>query len=58
MFPNRCLSMLSNFTGMVAPDLAENEKIGPVTGADDIKVMSLIGNYAKVSRVTQIEGIK
>jgi hypothetical protein len=50
--------MLSNFTGMVAPDLAENEKNGPVTGADDIKVMSLIGNYGKVSRVNQIEGIK
>ena len=26
-----------NFTGVVAPDVTENEKIGPETRADDIK---------------------
>lgn len=26
-----------NFVGVVAPDLTENEKIGPETGAEDIK---------------------
>lgn len=26
-----------NFTGVVAPDMTENEKIGPETGADEIK---------------------
>ena len=27
----------SNFMGVVAPDLTENEKIGPETRAEDIK---------------------
>jgi hypothetical protein len=31
------------FTGVVAPDVTENEEIGPKTKADDIKAMSLIG---------------
>jgi len=26
-----------NFTGVVAPDMTENEKIGPENRADDIK---------------------
>lgn len=29
--------MEHDFTGVVAPDVTENEKIGPETGADDIK---------------------
>ena len=29
--------MEPNFTGVVAPDVTENEKIGPETRADDIK---------------------
>ena len=40
MFPDRCLSMLSNFTEAQATDVTENEKICPETRADDIKVMS------------------
>ena len=31
-----------NFMGVVAPDLTENEKIGPETRADSINAMSLI----------------
>lgn len=29
--------MERNFTGVVAPDVTENEKIGPENRADDIK---------------------
>lgn len=29
--------MERSFTGVVAPDVTENEKIGPETRADDIK---------------------
>lgn len=29
--------MEHDFTGVVAPDVTENEKIGPETRADDIK---------------------
>ena len=33
-----------DFTGVVAPDVTENEKIGPENRADDIKkTMSMIG---------------
>ena len=31
------LRMEHDFTGVVAPDVTENEKIGPETEADDIK---------------------
>ena len=32
-----------DFTKMEAPDVTENEKIGPKNRADDIKTMSMIG---------------
>lgn len=35
--------MEHDFTGVVAPDVTENEKIGPKNRADDIKTMSMIG---------------
>ena len=39
--------MERSFTGVVAPDVTENEKIGPETRADDIKTMSMIGKTRK-----------
>ena len=35
--------MKCDFTGVLAPDVTENEKIDSETRADDIKTMSLIG---------------
>jgi hypothetical protein len=35
--------MKCDFTGVLAPDVTEKEKIGSETRADDIKTMSLIG---------------
>ena len=37
------LLMKCDFTGALAPNVTENEKIGSETRADDIKMMSLIG---------------
>ena len=48
-----------SFVGVVAPEVTENEKIGPKTRADDIKSYEFNRKkIRKVCRLTQSEGIK
>ena len=49
------LHMESNFTGVVAPDVTENENIGREIRADDIKTMSLSGKMEETLPVNSIE---
>lgn len=46
--------MEHDFTGVVAPDVTENEKIGPKNRADDIKTMSMIGKIRESLPVNSI----
>ena len=50
--------MEHDFTGVVAPDVTENEKIGPKNRADDIKNDEYDRKNKGKSAVTLIEGIK
>ncbi len=47
--------MESNFTGVVASDVNENENIGREIRADDIKTMSLSGKIEGTLPVNSIE---
>ena len=49
------LHMESNFTGVVASDVTENENIGREIRADDIKTMSLSGKIEETLPVNLIE---
>ena len=49
------LHMESNFTGVVASDVTENENIGREIRADDIKTMSLSGKIEETLPVNSIE---
>ena len=49
------LRMESNFTGVVASDVTENENIGREIRADDIKTMSLSGKMEETLPVNSIE---
>ena len=47
--------MESNFTGVVASDVTENENIGRKIRPDDIKTMSLSGKIEEILPVNSIE---
>ena len=47
--------MESNFTGVMASDVTENENIGREIRADDIKTMSLSGKIEETLTVNSIE---